>query len=505
MKKPKRADPGSELFTQSQFVGQQGFMNMNNMGHMMRQADTFPELGPLNPLPPLSFEDPRERELSTLAETLEREVATNKMLEQKCEEYLSQLQRSADIIESSREKHESEIDRLLERLDDSDRRLQEERERRREAEEERERTRSELDRVRGEGMGVENERDAFRENIYRKEATISEQKVRIGELENEVSSLKAELTINKGEKTRADQELTQLRREIESLERELESKKHELQRLDFKEEGSKSQLVQVQERLSELRSENSLLRQDKDKLFTKVDHLLYENDNLRNEVFMLKKILFEVEKREIGHNQSANYQQASQQYERPREQRRIDPEVEMMRNRVDRPSRSPIGQARENLGIRENSTRFEHQEPARDNHLHTNNNRQHVNSAQNLENRTTTRQSGMFNKGSSGTSDIITWDNKQEPAGQSSSSSISQRPQTGTKMDARDRKLVEEQLTELDLQVEKAHIELNSIVAQQPKTGVTMKKKRELEDRLEVLEKQRAGLRSRLRMGLNNR
>lgn len=505
MKKPKRSDPGAELFTQSQFVGQQGFMNMNNMGNMMRQADTFPELGPLNPLPPLSFEDPRDRELSTLAETLEREVATNKMLEQKCEEYLSQLQRSADIIESSREKHEAELDRLLERLDDADRRLHEERERRREAEEDRERTRGELDRVRGEGLGVEGERDAFRENLYRKEATISEQKVRIGDLENEVSSLKAELTVTKAERSRADQEATQLRREIENLERDLESKKHELQRLDFKEEGSKSQLVQVQERLSELRSENSLLRQDKDKLFTKVDHLLYENDNLRNEVFMLKKILFEVEKREIGHNQGSNYQNIPQQYERPRENRRIDPEVEMMRNRVDRPSRSPIGQARENLGIRENSSRFDHQEPSRDNNQQTNNNNRHQVNSQHLENRTATRQSGMFNKGSSGTSDIITWDNKQESHGQASSSSISQRLQTGAKMDARDRKLVEEQLTELDLQVEKANIELNGIVAQQPKTGVTMKKKRELEDRLEVLEKQRAGLRSRLRMGLNNR
>src|SRR3990167_85576 len=131
MKRPKRGEPGAELLSQSQFVGHSGLMNLNNY---MGKADTFPELGPLNPLPPLSFEDPRERELSTLAETLEREVATNKMLEQKCEEYLSQLQRSADIIESSREKHEQEVDHVLEKLEDCERRIAEERDRRREAE-----------------------------------------------------------------------------------------------------------------------------------------------------------------------------------------------------------------------------------------------------------------------------------------------------------------------------------------------------------------------------------
>jgi hypothetical protein len=501
MKRAKRSAPGEELLTQSQFVGQNGLLNMSSF---MGKHDTFPELGPLNPLPPLSFEDPRERELSTLAETLEREVATNKMLEQKCEEYLSQLQRSADIIESSREKHEQEVDHILERLEDSDRRLHEERERRREAEEERERTRLELERFRGDTVGIEGERDAFRENLYRKEANIGELKVKIGELENEVSGLKAELTVTKSEKQRSDQEVSHFRKEVETMERELETKKHELQRLDYKEEGSKSQLSQVQERLNELRTENSLLRQDKDKLFTKVDHLLYENDNLRNEVFMLKKILFEVEKREMGHSQQNNYSNQQLQFERPKEQRRIDPEIEMMRNRMDRPSRSPIGLARENLGIRENASRFEYHDSQQDMQQGNNSRIQGNNNAQS-DSRSSTRQSGMFNKSSSGTSDIITWDNRVDPAPQVGHSSNQSRPQTGGKMDPRDRKLVEEQLTELDLQVEKANIELNSVLAQQPKTGVTMKKKRELEDRLEVLEKQRAGLRSRLRMGLQNR
>lgn len=58
-------------------------------------------------------------------------------------------------------------------------------------------------------------------------------------------------------------------------------------------------------------------------------------------------------------------------------------------------------------------------------------------------------------------------------------------------------------MIELDLQIEKTTAELNNVVHQQPKTGVTMRKRRELEDRLEVLEKQQSSLKSRLRMGLN--
>lgn len=60
--------------------------------------------------------------------------------------------------------------------------------------------------------------------------------------------------------------------------------------------------------------------------------------------------------------------------------------------------------------------------------------------------------------------------------------------------------MIEDQLAELGLQIEKANSELASLNNNQPKTGVTMKKKRELEDKLEVLEKQQASLKSRMRI-----
>lgn len=115
--------------------------------------------------------------------------------------------------------------------------------------------------------------------------------------------------------------------------------------------------------------------------------------------------------------------------------------------------------------------------------------------------KTTVKTSGMFNKGSMGT-DIITWDNQYQPKPKDQvDGAKTGKAGHGETSTIRDRKMIEDQLLELDLQVEKATIEHNNVVNHQPKTGVTMKKKRELEDRLEVLEKQRANLRSRLRMG----
>ena len=51
-----------------------------------------------------------EKKIQNLTEDLEIEVGNNKVLEQKCEEYLGQLQRSADIIESTKGKQKIQID-----------------------------------------------------------------------------------------------------------------------------------------------------------------------------------------------------------------------------------------------------------------------------------------------------------------------------------------------------------------------------------------------------------
>lgn len=61
------------------------------------------------------IEDLQEK-LRILNEDYELEVKNSKMLEEKCEEYLNQLQRSADIIESTKEKQRSQIEAYEEKI-----------------------------------------------------------------------------------------------------------------------------------------------------------------------------------------------------------------------------------------------------------------------------------------------------------------------------------------------------------------------------------------------------
>lgn len=118
--------------------------------------------------------------MSVLAETVERERATIGVLETKCEEYLSQLQRSADIIELGREREDRERQRLEDKIEDLERRLEEERARRIGAEDERDNSRRQLERARDEKGEGEGEIEKIRESLYKKEVTINDQKTKIG-------------------------------------------------------------------------------------------------------------------------------------------------------------------------------------------------------------------------------------------------------------------------------------------------------------------------------------
>lgn len=70
-----------------------------------------------------------------LSEGIEKELENNKVisnnqiLEQKCEEYLSQLQRSADIIENTKEKNAMQLEHMNERLEDLENSLKAEQDR----------------------------------------------------------------------------------------------------------------------------------------------------------------------------------------------------------------------------------------------------------------------------------------------------------------------------------------------------------------------------------------
>lgn len=79
----------------------------------------------------------------------------------------------------------------------------------------------------------------------------------------------------------------------------MRAKDGDIKRVEYREEGLKAQLQQAIDRFHDVKDEIYMMKQDKEKLFGKLDHLLYENENLRSEIFMMKKIQLEVEKRDL--------------------------------------------------------------------------------------------------------------------------------------------------------------------------------------------------------------
>lgn len=128
-----------------------------------------------------------------------------------------------------------------------------------------------------------------------------------------------------------------LKRQFESIEKELRICSADLNKAQFKEETYKSQISQSNEKILDAKEEITTLKQEKEKLFSKVDHLLYENDNLRNELYMMKKMMLEIEKRDI---QSTSLNNSFNDYmwnnESNLKNKRFREEVDEMRKRPEK-------------------------------------------------------------------------------------------------------------------------------------------------------------------------
>lgn len=241
----------------------------------------------------------------------------------------------------------------------------------------------------------------IKEQLSRKEQVIREQESKLAEVDNEYMKLGVEVQSLKNEKKRLEHDNTELKRQNEHQEKELRSRDVDMQRHDFKEEGIKSQLSQTNERLAELKDENLHLKQDKEKLFSKVDHLMFENETLRNEVFMLKKMMLE---RDMNMSSLPHHREPLREVPRPERRNVIMVDEQEGRRRPERPkycifmsSRSPIPAP----SGRDQAPRF----PI-DGSKPTGEGRPATASEVKLS----TKQSGKFNVGSE-QSNIFTWDN----------------------------------------------------------------------------------------------
>ena len=91
-------------------------------------------------------------------------------------------------------------------------------------------------------------------------------------------------------------DLTEQKRNMIDKMREFE---FQISKLSSENQSQNEHLRGTQIRLDEAKVENNGNKLEREKLYHKIDLLNEENSNLRNEVYMLKKLLLEYDKREI--------------------------------------------------------------------------------------------------------------------------------------------------------------------------------------------------------------
>jgi len=186
--------------------------------------------------------------------------------------------------------------------------------------------------------------------------------------ESQLQATQAELAKTRDDAKRLEQQLMDTHKEADSLAKDLKAREAELQKMEYKEETFRGQLSQAQDRFNDAKEETHMLKQDKEKLFGKLDHLLYENENLRNELYMMKRMMLEMEKKEVHNDKVSSLleQKFADLNSRVERTRVVDDEIEQMRNRPERQTlresapmydtetpamRNPTRNNRENMGL----------------------------------------------------------------------------------------------------------------------------------------------------------
>ena len=235
---------------------------------------------------------------SKLNSELDQEFENNRVLEQKCEEYLNQLQRSADIIENAKERQKMEFERMEDRLVDLEDALAAERTKASDFENENRRLKEDLDILKKDRDGDTHEFDRLRDDIIKgrekaKELEEQLEKARAAaeRKDQEVDGLKnqiSNLTIDRDKITNR----------MEFLEDQLDAKDKELKNVIASEDTLNRELRATESRLSELQEDNKKLGDDRERMYDRLDEKQEENNRLKEEIFLLKKMMMEFERKD---------------------------------------------------------------------------------------------------------------------------------------------------------------------------------------------------------------
>lgn len=86
-----------------------------------------------------------------------------------------------------------------------------------------------------------------------------------------------------------------------SAQDKLKDSEYQISRLLSEQQANREQLNEMHLRIEEGKLENNSIKQEREKVYYKIDLLNEENSNLRNEVYMMKKLMLEYDKRSIHH------------------------------------------------------------------------------------------------------------------------------------------------------------------------------------------------------------
>ena len=247
-----------------------------------------------------------KRKTDIFNQELDREVNNSKILEKKCEEYLSQLQRSADIIESLRAKHNLEIDNYENRLQNISDILKDQKEKNYDMEEINQKLNDEIydAKNRGENENAQKyelktqtddlhiKNESLQKDLDMKNTIIDTKDSSIDKQNQEMNILDDKINANK--------------QYINQIEEDNRKKDLDYAKLEVEERGFKNRINELEFRIEDMHKEYDELKNEKNKINWSFGEKSRENDELKNEIFMMKKLIVDIERRDLEINNLKN-------------------------------------------------------------------------------------------------------------------------------------------------------------------------------------------------------
>jgi chromosome segregation ATPase len=240
-----------------------------------------------------------KRKVDMLNRELDREISNSKLFEKKCEEYLNQLQRSADIIESLRAKHELESENYENRIHTLTDAIKDQKEKNYDLEDSNQRLNEDLLHLKRETELDLHEKyemkgqidDNTRKNQYL-EKDLNSREDKIQQHTEEISLLKKEIF-------GFEENMKILTQQNFDLAEEGRRKDSEISQLRYEEESWRKRGEENGGTVEGLHREVDLLKGERRGDWHKMEGRERECDELKNEIFMLKKFVVDIERRDM--------------------------------------------------------------------------------------------------------------------------------------------------------------------------------------------------------------